>query len=159
MHRLGVLVVQLVVLEVGRCWDLKGLLLKDFWLCNVRRHPNGFDFVQAGNTMKTNIGWLDNCVSSLPKSVQHVWTSFERKRFCPYKLHCYQIPVLARVRFGDGLMVKPEPVTSSHFMWQRWCMLSLFKNWNGVHTLVPRHTIFWLHLSYFCSNFNRKCIN
>ena len=105
-------------------------------------------YLFRGSTMKTNIRWLDNCVSSLPKSVRHVqWTSFERKRFCPYKLHCYQIPVLTRVRFGEGLMVKPEPVTSSHFLWQRWCMLSLFKNCNGVRTLVPRHTIFWLSYS------------
>ena len=31
MHRLGVLVAQQLVSEVGRCWDFKGLLLKDFW--------------------------------------------------------------------------------------------------------------------------------
>ena len=30
MHSLGVLVAQLLVLEVGRCWDFKGLLLKDY---------------------------------------------------------------------------------------------------------------------------------
>jgi hypothetical protein len=40
---------------------------------------------------------------------------FERKRFCPYKLHCYLIPVLTRVRFNEALIVIPEPVTSSHF--------------------------------------------
>ena len=31
MHRLGVLVAQLLVSEVGCFWDLKGLLLKGFW--------------------------------------------------------------------------------------------------------------------------------
>ena len=31
MHRLGVLVAQLVVSDVGRCWDFKSLLLKDYW--------------------------------------------------------------------------------------------------------------------------------
>ena len=31
MHRLGVLVAQLLVSEVGGCWDFRSLLLKDYW--------------------------------------------------------------------------------------------------------------------------------
>ena len=38
MCRLGVLVAPLLISEVGRCWDFKGLLLKDYWhgmLCAI----------------------------------------------------------------------------------------------------------------------------
>ena len=48
MHRLGVLVAQLLVSEVGRCWDLKGLLLKDYWhgmMCAIVRG------IQMGSTL------------------------------------------------------------------------------------------------------------
>ena len=31
MHRLGVLVAQLLVSKVRRCWDFRSLLLKDYW--------------------------------------------------------------------------------------------------------------------------------
>ena len=31
MHRLGVLVAQLLVSEVGLCWDFKSFLFKDYW--------------------------------------------------------------------------------------------------------------------------------
>ena len=48
MHRLGVLVAQLLVSEVGCCWDLKGFLLKSFWhgmMCAIVRA------IQRGSTL------------------------------------------------------------------------------------------------------------
>ena len=31
MCRLGVLIAPLIISEVGRCWDFKGLLIKGYW--------------------------------------------------------------------------------------------------------------------------------
>ena len=67
MHRLGVLVAQLLVLEVGRCWDFRSFLLKNYWHGMMRAIVGG---IQMGSALyKPHLSDRESNKSSLTQMI------------------------------------------------------------------------------------------